>query len=335
MCTTFVNYIEAVQTLALNPDERYYIKLKAAYLYYYEDLTQKKVAERLHVSRPTLNKLLKEARQEGMVKIEIHDYRNYSYLVEMENELCAKLGLTDVKVARCYTDEPSIVIERIGKAAAVYIDKTIRGGMCVGVGWGRTLESIANYITPNSNVMNCEFVTLVGGAGNLEFQLHANGLTERIAHNYHHSTAHHIYAPIFSVDATLSSALLKDAHIKKVMNKMNDLDFALVGVDGDLSASTTLMTNSFPREYLDKLAQEKAVGNICARFYDIDGKPCAHELNERVISIPLKLLKKTPQVIAVAAGNHKVASIIGGARGGFFDILVTDEHTAKALLAYK
>jgi hypothetical protein len=37
-------------------------------------------------------------------------------------------------------------------------------------------------------------------------------------------------------------------------------------------------------------------------------------------------------VIAVAAGPHKVAGIIGAARTGLVDSLVTDEPTAAAIL---
>lgn len=320
--------------MALNPEERYYIKLKAAYLYYYEDMTQKQVADKLHVSRPTLNKLLKEARREGMVKIEIYDHRNVSHLVELENKLCAKFGLKDVKLVDCYTEDIGIIKERISKAAAAYFDNIIKSGMSVGVGWGRTLENMANYITPVKNIAHTEFVTLLGGSGNLDFQIHANGLTERIAQQYQLSATHLIYAPIFSNDESLSSALLKDVNIQKVMNKMNDLDLAIIGIDGDLTSSTTLMTNSIPQEYLDKLEQESAVGNICARFYDIDGNICVKELNERLVSVPLEVLKKTPLIMAVAGGKNKIQSLIGAARGGYYNILVTDENTAKSMLEY-
>ena len=56
-----------------------------------KNLTQQQIANQLHVSRPTLNKLLKEALQEGMVKIEIIDYKNISQLIELEQKLCKKI----------------------------------------------------------------------------------------------------------------------------------------------------------------------------------------------------------------------------------------------------
>jgi len=318
--------------MALDPNERYYIKLKAAYLYYYEDLTQKQVADQLNVSRPTLNKLLKEARQEGMVKIEIYDERNYSHLIELENQVRSRFNLKDVKLVDCFTEDLSIIKERISKAAAAYFDMLMRSGMCVGVGWGKTLEDMARHINSVRNITNAEFVTLLGGSGNLEFQIHANSLTEQIAQKYYNSATHHIYAPIFSKDETLSSALLESSGVKKVMNKMNDLDVAVIGIDGDLNSSTTLMTGNVPQNYIDVLRSEEAVGNICSRFYNIDGEICAKEMNERLISIPLEVLKSTPSIMAVAGGMHKVKSLIGAAKGGYYNILITDENTAKAML---
>jgi deoxyribonucleoside regulator len=320
--------------MALDPNERYYIKLKASYLYYYEDLTQKQVADQLNVSRPTLNKLLKEAKQEGMVKVEIYDHRNYSHLIELENQLCAKFGLKDVKLVDCFTENENIIKDRISKAAATYFDKLMKSGIRVGIGWGKTLETMAKNINPVKSVKDAEFVTLLGGSGNLDYQIHANGMTEEIAKKYYNSITHHIYAPIFSADESLSMALFKDEGIKKVMNKMQDLDLAIIGIDGDLTSSTTLMTGSIPKKYIDVLQTEKAVGNICARFYDIKGNICAKEMNDRLISIPLDVLKNTPSIMAVAGGINKVESMVGAAKGGYYNILITDENTAKSMLEF-
>jgi len=133
----------------------------------------------------------------------------------------------------------------------------------------------------------------------------------------------------------LSDALKNDEGINKVLNKMNFLDLAIIGIDGDSEASTTVMTGNIPKHYLDLLDKAHSVGNICERFYDIDGNICVKELNDRVTAIPLDVLKKTPLVMAVAGGNRKIKSMIGGARGGYYNILVTDERTAKAMLNYQ
>lgn len=319
----------------MTSEERYYVKLKAACLYYYDDLSQKQVADQLNISRPTLNKLLKEARQEGMVKIEIYDYRNYANLVKLERQLSTKFGLRDVKLVDSFSDDSTIIKERISKAAAAYFSKIIRGGMCIGIGWSSILENMANYLTPLKSITNAEFVTLLGGSGNLDFQINANLLNERIAKLYYNSSVYNIYAPIFTNDPVLYTALMEDKSLKKVINKMRDLDIALVGVGGGDSSSTALMTVSVSKDYIKEIHDEDAVGNICARFFDINGNICAKGLYDKTISIPLDVLKKTSTIIALASGQNRVKALIGAARGGYYNILITDENTAKAMLDFE
>lgn len=316
-------------------EERYYAKLKAAYLYYYDNLSQKEVADQLNVSRPTLNKLLKEARQEGMVKIEIHDYRNYSNLIKIESQLCSSFGLKDAKLVDSFTDDNTVIKERISKAAAAYFNKIVRSGMCIGVGWSRVLESMANYLAPSKNITNAEFVTLLGGSGNLDYQINANLLNERIARLYYNSSIHNIYAPIFTDDPVLYTALMEDKSIKKVMNKMRALDIALIGVGGGDSSSTALMTVSVSKEYIKDIKEENAVGNICARFFDINGNICVKDLYDKTISIPLEVLKNTPTIVALASGKDRVKALVGAAHGGYYNVLITDENTAKAMLEFE
>jgi deoxyribonucleoside regulator len=321
--------------MQMTSEERYYVKLKAAYLYYYDNLSQKEVADKLNISRPTLIKLLKEARQEGMVKIEIYDYRNYSNLIKIERQLCEKFGLKDAKLVDSFTDDINIIKDRISKTAAAYFNKIIRSGVCVGVGWSGILENMANYITPLKNITNAEFVTLLGGSGNLEFQINANLLNERIAKLYYNSSIHNIYAPIFTNDQILYNALMEDKSLKRVINKMRDLDIALIGVGGGDSSSTAMMTVSVSKDYVKEIHEENAVGNICARFFDIDGNICVRDLYDKTISIPLEILKKTPSIVAMASGQDRVKALIGAARGGYYNILITDENTAKAMLDFQ
>lgn len=322
----------------MTPEERYYLKLKAAYLYYNDDLSQKEVADQLNVSRPTLNKMLKEARQEGMVKIEIYDYRNKFDLIKLENQICTKFGLKYAKLVDSFSNDPLVIKERISRSAATYFNQIIRSGMCVGIGWSSILENMANFITPLKNITNAEFVSLQGGSGNLDYQINANILNERIAKSFYNSSIYNLYAPIFTSDLSLYTALMQDKSIKKVMNKMRDLDIAFIGVEDDNSSTSAgaLMTMNVPKEYMKDLQDENAVGNICARFFNIDGGICVEELYHKTISIPLDVLKKTPTIVALASGGQPSAkALVGAARGRYYNVLITDENTAKAMLEFE
>src|SRR5439155_13210152 len=76
-----------------------------------------------------------------------------------------------------------------------------------------------------------------------------------------------------------------------------------------------------------------AVGEICTRFFDIDGRPCVTSLDRRMVALNLELLRATPLVIGVACGRQKAAAILGAVRGGYVKSLVTDDITAVDVLA--
>jgi DNA-binding transcriptional regulator LsrR (DeoR family) len=76
-----------------------------------------------------------------------------------------------------------------------------------------------------------------------------------------------------------------------------------------------------------------AVGEICARFFDIRGRPCVTSLDRRMVALDLSQLRALPLVVGVAGGRQKAAAILGAARGGYLKSLVTDEITARDVLA--
>lgn len=49
------------------------VQVEAAKLYYEHQLSQQEISKKLGVSRPTVSRLLKQARETGIVKIEIID----------------------------------------------------------------------------------------------------------------------------------------------------------------------------------------------------------------------------------------------------------------------
>jgi len=193
---------------------------------------------------------------------------------------------------------------------------------------------MSTFIRPCAGISKAEFVTLLGGSAGTNSRVHANTLVEKIARLYSGSITHLLYAPIYFENESLAAAALEDPNIRNTIERMSSLDVALIGVDGDLGTSTTIQSGIIQEKYIGTLQKQNAVGNICAHFYDIDGKICAKELNDKLIAIPLETLKAVPTVVTVAGGERKIKSLIGAAKAGYYNTLITDEHTAKAMLDY-
>ena len=144
----------------IHPEERYHLKLKAMYYYYYEGYTQQKIAKMLNISRPTLSKFFKEARAEGIVKIEINDIKNSGNLLDLEVQLKKRYDLEDVRVVDCVKHDDREVAKEVGKAAAVYFERILKDGMKIGVAWGKTLEVMVENLKENKSIKDLQIVMM-------------------------------------------------------------------------------------------------------------------------------------------------------------------------------
>ena len=55
-------------------------------------------------------------------------------------------------------------------------------------------------------------------------------------------------------------------------------------------------------------------------------------LDDRVIGLSLEELCRIPMKIGLAGGDNKVEALWGALRGGYINVLITDELTARNLL---
>ena len=64
----------------------YELITRIATLYYLEELTQEKIAQNLNLSRVKVGRLLKKARQEGIVEINVRPHPGLNIQLEAERE---------------------------------------------------------------------------------------------------------------------------------------------------------------------------------------------------------------------------------------------------------
>ena len=119
---------------------------------------------------------------------------------------------------------------------------------------------------------------------------------------------------------------------KNHFQELEHLDVAIVGL-GLLDAilpttSDTWYNFAVEREELRK----SVIGDMCGRFIDANNQVANVDIQTRTISIDLNNMKKIPYSIAVACGRKKRNIARAAIKGGFVNVLMTDEALAKALL---
>ena len=85
---------------------------------------------------------------------------------------------------------------------------------------------------------------------------------------------------------------------------------------------------------LEAFSAAGAVGDISLQYFNRDGQTAPYEsYNERVAGLQLQELKQVPRRIAIAGGRSKIKAVLGALRGGFINVLITDESCARGIAA--
>jgi DNA-binding transcriptional regulator LsrR (DeoR family) len=303
---------------------------KVAMLYYEQKLTQTDIAKRLGISQVSVSRLLKRAEENQIVRTTV--ISPPGAFVELEDMLEKKFGLTQAIVAESHSETEESIQSAVGAAAAYFLMTTLSSAEVIGVSsWSASLLAMVNQMHPVRKIERCTVVQVLGGLGNPAAEAHANHLVTRLARLVNGEP---FFLPAPGVVGATSSVnvLLKDPYVQKTVSLFDKLTIALVGI-GSIEPSSLVASsgNVLSTKELQDIRGRGAVGDICLRFYDANGREVRDPAGNRVIGIGLDTLGHIPRAVGIAGGKRKYAAILGALRGKLINILITDQFTAKRL----
>ncbi|MBP3966443.1 sugar-binding transcriptional regulator [Paenibacillus sp. DLE-14] len=301
--------------------------LDAVRMYYQLDYSQQEIAKQLGVSRPTVSRFIQQAKEEGYVIISIVDPLENNDLLACQIE--RKFGLKKVIIVNVPHYEDAVVKKYLGPAAAKYVDKTIKDGDIVGITWGTTLYEVALNLQ-DKHVKDVKVVQLNGGVSHSETNTYAYEIVNLFGKALH-TNPYFIPLPAIVDHPVVKKTIETDRHIQNILELGKKANIAIVTVGAPTEDSVLIKANYFNENEL-RMIFEKGAGDICSRYFNLDGVICSQELNQRTIGIDLEDLKKKEKSILVAGGIRKVDGIYGALRGRYTNVLITDQFTAKYLL---
>ena len=298
-------------------------------MYYIDDMTQSQISAKLGIHRTAISKLLKKAREEGIVEIKIKE--DFNECIELEGILERTFGLKGVIVLHSYAGQSeSYLNESLGQAGAELMKKIIKDGDVVGIAWGRALEAVSSKLYDCKKTY-ANIIPLVGGTNSVDNKYHVNTIVSKVASAFS-AKAHYLYAPVITNEKKTKDALMVDGNLKDVLELWNKANKVFLGIGTTLKSNSLIWTGVIKEDDTRTLDREGAVGEICVRFYDINGNIVDDELKDRIIAIDPIKFRKLEYSVGVAASIEKVPSILGAIRGKYINVLITDENTANALL---
>jgi lsr operon transcriptional repressor len=303
--------------------------LRVAWFYYKDELTQDEIAKRLSVSRASVGRMLDRARKVGLVSINLN--ADHLYAFEVSRQLRHTFGLAEALVIPDHETEVGDhhgLNARLGLGGAQFMSTHLRPGGTLGVGWG---DTVARVIA-STNFGAVGPVHMVALTGGVDAYLRAFLSSKGESAEGEMTSATVIPTPIVASTPELAAALKTEPAIQQVLEQACAVEQAIVGV-GTPTVDATIVQMGYlePGDVL-ALHDRGVVGDILGQFFDASGQVVKLPIHDRRIGIELSDLAGIPKVVGVAGGLHKVEAILGALRGGFLDVLVTNELAALRLL---
>lgn len=301
--------------------------VKVCLLYYQENKTHEEISRLMGISRFKISRLLRQAKKEGVISIRIND--PMGNIGETEIRLAKKFRLKEAVIVRRSQLVGKTELAQIGETGARYLTRIIDKIKVLSVAWGITLRHVVNSI----EAIKTEDLTVVqltgsmGVIGGTDTNMLTMMLSEKLS-----AKSLLLQAPLLVRDEKTKNAFLREGKIAETLAMAKTADMALLGIGMANQEGALYKTGLLRGKDYDEAAEKGAVGALCGRLYDINGKPCIVDWDKRVIGLTLEELSKVKHKVGIAGGHEKMDAIVGALRGRFLDVLITDENTAQSLL---
>ncbi|UNX54475.1 transcriptional regulator [Georgenia sp. TF02-10] len=304
---------------------------QAASMYYLQDETMEVIARRMGTSRSTVSRMLKDARDSGLVRVTLTGAGNG--VSPLARQLGQRFGVRAhvVPVRGGITEVQRL--DQVARVAGRLISEWVQPGSVLGLAWGTTLSAVVGHLVPK-HAPGSEVVQLNGAANPVTSGIpHAGSIITAAAQNFD-AAVHHFPVPAFFDYAATKRAMWRERSIQRVLAVQARADVVAFGVgafDGAL-ASHVYAAGYMSQGDMDQLRLEGVVGDVCTVLLREDGSYADIELNERATGPTPAELARVARRVCVVAGAAKVPPLLGALRARAVTDLVIDEATARAAL---
>ena len=307
-----------------------------AWLYHERHWRQSAIAARLGISQSRVSRLLDQAVEMEIVRTIVVAPQTVSSPLELEVE--AAYGLQESHVYHLGDTGPGHdLTDELGQLLALHLPSMLSRAHIVGLtSWSRSLKAAVSILHP-LRPTEAEFVVeLLGDLGPPILQHEAASVTQRLAHAIE-ATPVFLRIPGVSTSAEIRTTMLEhDQHAQEVLQQLDTLDVALVGIgSGQVVAPLKSGDNFLTDAQFGYARTQGAVGEVNLHFIDDEGNQVAEDLDGLIVGASRTQLSRAERRIGVAGGPDKHKAIRAALLGGWINSLITDSVTARYLLDHR
>ena len=302
--------------------------LEVARMYWDEGLGQTEIARRTGYSRPTISRMLAEARRVGVVTVTVaHPIER---LMALEKRLVDAFGLKTARVSEATPGNGSDVGPDVARTAADLLLERCGPHSVIAVSNGRAVAAVVHH-TPERSWPSSTAVAMLGSVGE-SFNTEdgpdvCRNLSLRLGGRFRSLTV-----PLVFDSLALARAVRKEDQVATTLELAARSDIALTGVGTVGTSVSPLLRRWMTPEVVRECRKRNVVAHVCGHHLDASGRHVHTALCDRTLCLDPERLREIPLVVGVAAGSDKIVAIRAALRGGYLSALVTDEATARAVL---
>jgi DNA-binding transcriptional regulator LsrR (DeoR family) len=283
-------------------------RMRIAWMYYIEGLTQNEISDRLGLGRITVIRNIQEARRRNEVKIWIEGAD--AECVELEFKLQNSFGLEEAIVVPEPSDQGHNA-SAIGAATGAFLSEALTDNMVLGLGWGNTLHGALPTLA-RSDVQNVQVISLLGGISQAKRQ-NPTEFAWQVASAVG-AECYLLAAPAIVDSQETRRILIERCGLDDIIRRAEKLDMAIMSVGALSPDSSTFRFGFYSDAERASIEAAGAVGDVLCHFFDKDGTLLDHPLNDRVMSVPLASVQRASKRVLASGGPEKIDAILGEKR---------------------
>jgi deoxyribonucleoside regulator len=210
------------------------------------------------------------------------------------------------------------------------LSELITDNFILGISWGTTMQEVARQ-SARLRMNNLTVVQLNGGVSKADYDTHASEIAQTIGEKFQ-ATPYLLPLPAIVDSRGVKKAITSDKNIARTLDLGKKSEVAVCTIGLFSEQSVLVKADYFEQEEVKSLLGKGAIGDICSRIIDNNGRIVSPTLNARTIGIELEDLAEKPYSIAVAGGKEKLPAIRAALRGKWFNCLITDGWIAGELM---
>ncbi|WP_170134904.1 sugar-binding transcriptional regulator [Acuticoccus kandeliae] len=310
-------------------DRRLDLAARAAWMSYARNRTQDQIAQELQVSRQVVQRLIALAHRAGLIEFRLK--HTLTECIELAETLKDRFGLRYCEVAPNERVAPNEDLVTVGALAAQYLETVLPGRepLTLGVGNGKTMREVSNHLG-RMDRPNCRCVSMMGNLTRNGKASHHDVVTWMA--NRLNADCYPRPMPVVTETVAECEVLKAQPGYARISELIAQANLLIMGI-GHWGRDGALVADGFiTEEEAHEAVESGAVGEFLGFAIDAGGAVIEASYHARLTSYFPEPDQERPVVI-VASGHLRVAAVRAALTGRLANGLVTDENTARLLIA--